>query len=213
MILPTDLWLVRHGESEHHLSERLQWDDVPLSEQGQHQAGLLAARFSTLEGVAALYSSPLRRAWDTAIPIAAAVGIAPIPRQELRETDFAAGGLTIEEFRRRWPDLYPLWAERGSLAFRWPGGEARGEFARRAPAAIGALVQGHPGQRIVVVAHTGIIGCYLADLFLGNGTLWREFVVRPASVSRLQVGPDGARLLLRDDVSHLELPHDAVGSL
>jgi len=206
MTLPTDLWLVRHGTSEHHLSERLQWEGVPLSEEGQCQAALLARRFRTLEAVVALYSSPLRRAWDTAVPIAAALGLPPIARADLREMEFGeAGGLTIEEFRERWPCLAQQHSDPNDPAFRWPGGESRGGFARRAATVMASLVATHPGQRIVVVAHTGVIGCYLANLFLGNGILWREFVVQPASVSRLQVGLDGAHLLLRDDVSHLEL--------
>lgn len=204
MNAPTDLWLVRHGHALHHETGQLQWDGVPLSEEGRAQAGRLAERFRTLTGVAALYTSPQRRAWDTAVPIAAALGLAPIPCPGLREVDFGlAGGLTIAEFRERYPEAYRQWENRDDDSFRFPGGETRAEFYHRAVETMAALVRAHAGERIVVVGHTGTLCCYLAYLFVGDAARWPDFRLRPASVTRLEVGPDGARFLLRDDVSHL----------
>jgi len=201
----TDLWLVRHGHSLHHQTDRLQWDEVPLSREGRMQAVRLAARLSRVDDVAALYTSPLPRAWDTAAPIAKALGIEALPLPDLREIDFGeAGGLTMEEFQQRWPDLAPQWANLEDLSFRWPGGESREEFRQRSVQVMEALVWSHPGQRIIVVSHTGIVCGYLAHIFLGNAGLWQQMTVRPASVSRVEVGTQEARLLLRDDVSHLD---------
>jgi probable phosphoglycerate mutase len=206
MMDSTDLWLVRHAQSVHHQTEQLQWDEVPLSEEGGRQVVRLAERFRSLPRVSALLSSPLLRAWDTATPIGADMGLAPVACPGLRELCFGeAGGLTIPQFQERWPDLYKQWQVHDDLDFRWPGGESRREFHERAVAAMGELVDAHRGERIVVVSHTGILGCYLAHLFLHDGSRWRDFVVRPASVTRVEVAPGGeARLLLRDDVSHLE---------
>lgn len=201
----TDLWLVRHGHALHHQADQLQWDQVPLSREGREQAGRLAARFNRLYDVAALYSSPLPRAWDTAGPIARALGLEPIPLSDLREINFGqAGGMTMDEFRQRWPDLALQWANMDDLSFCWPEGESRAEFRRRTVQVMEALVWSHPGQQIVVVAHTGIICGYLAHLFLGDAGLWRQMAVRPASVSRVEVGGPEPRLLLRDDISHLD---------
>lgn len=200
----TDLWLVRHGHSLHHQTDQLQWDEVPLSREGRRQAGLLAERLGRLDDVVAVYSSPLPRAWDSAVPIAKALGLTPLPLAGLREIDFGeAGGLTLEEFRQRWPDLARQWADGADMSFRWPGGESREEFRRRSVEVLDALVWTHPGQRIIVVSHTGIICGYLAHLFLGTAARWRECAVRPASVSRVEIGPTGAKLLLRDDLTHL----------
>jgi broad specificity phosphatase PhoE len=202
----TDLWLVRHGESLHHQTDQLQWDEVPLSRGGREQAGRLAARFSRLYDVAALYSSPLPRAWDTAAPIARALGLEALPLPDLREISFGqAGGLTIDEFHQRWPELVAPWSNQDNLSFRWPDGESREEFRQRTVRVMEALVWSHPGQRIVVVAHTGIICGYLAHLFLGDPGLWRQLLVRPAAVSRVEVGEVEPRLLLHDDVEHLEV--------
>jgi broad specificity phosphatase PhoE len=202
---PTDLWLVRHGHSLHHQTDQLQWDEVPLSREGRLQAGRLAARLSQLDDVVALYSSPLPRAWDTATPIAQALGIEALPLPDLREINFGeAGGLTMDEFYQRWPDLALQWADLDDLSFRWPGGESREEFRQRSVRVMEALVWSHPGQRFIVVSHTGIVCGYLAHLFLGSAGFWRKMTVRPASISRVEVGLDGARLLILDNVSHLE---------
>jgi broad specificity phosphatase PhoE len=200
----TDLWLVRHASSEHHATERLPWPDAALSVEGQRQVQRLATRLATLEDVAALYSSPQRRARDTAGPIAAALGLPAVARADLREGDFGlAAGLTIAECWRRWPELMPQWADRDNLAFRWPGGESREDIHRRVVGAMAALAQAHRRQRIIVVAHTGTLCCYLAYLFAGNPARWSDFVLQPASVTRVAVGDGEARFLLRDDVSHL----------
>jgi broad specificity phosphatase PhoE len=201
----TDLWLVRHGHSEHHRQARLQWPEAPLSEEGHRQAKLLAQRLARLQEVAGLYSSPLPRAWHTALPIANALKLEASPLDNLREIDFGqAGGLTMEEFRQRWPDQVPPWEDFDNLEFQWPGGESRWQFQKRAVSAMEGLVQAHPGQRIIVVAHTGPLRCYLAHLFLGHPSRWREIPLQPASVSQVKIGPEGARILFHDDVSHLE---------
>lgn len=205
MTTVTDLWLVRHGHSEHHDPKRLQWPDAALSEEGQWQAERLALRFCSVEGVAALYSSPLRRARDTACPIGSALGMEPVLHPGLREIDFGqAGGLTADEFQGRWAELVPLWEDIFNLSFRWPGGESRGEFQQRAVVAMEGLAQIHRGQRVIVVAHTGPLCCYLAHLLLGDAARWREVDLRPAAISRVAVGPAGARPLLWDDDSHLQ---------
>ncbi|MGC8873307.1 MAG: histidine phosphatase family protein [Chloroflexia bacterium] len=203
--MTTELWLVRHGDAVHHHTSQLPWPEVPLSEEGHRQARALAARFRQVEELAGVFSSPHRRARETAQPIAEVLRLSVVLDEALREMDFgAAGGLTIEEFRDRWPDLYPVWEDRSRIDFRWPGGESRVEFAERAVRAVETLALAYAGQRIVIVAHTGILCGYLAHLFLGSARRWREFLLRPASVTCVQVGADGARFLLRDDVSHLE---------
>ncbi|MBN1485033.1 MAG: histidine phosphatase family protein [Chloroflexia bacterium] len=201
----SDLWLVRHGHAAHHESQQLQWPEVPLTEQGHQQARRLAHRLAQLPDVAALYSSPLPRARETARPIGQALQLPPILQNDLREIDFGlAGGLSRDEFRQRWPEGIEQWSDPLDLDFRWPGGESRHEFQGRAVRILSQLVQAHPGQRLIVVSHTGILCCYLAHLLLGSASRWRETLLRPASVSRLQVGPAGVQSMFLDDLSHLQ---------
>ena len=77
--------LIRHGESTWNQERRIQGNlDPGLSDQGKTQAALLAAR---LKGrpFAALYTSPLRRALDTAAILRESTGLAPRPIDGLRE--------------------------------------------------------------------------------------------------------------------------------
>lgn len=209
----TDLWLIRHCESVHLKTDKLQRGDTPLSQKGQEQADKLAERLSVTKEFVALYTSPLRRAIDTAIRIGNSLQLSIDVIEDLREIDFGqAGGLTVDEFRLNWPDLSSLWEDPYNLDFQWPGGESRKEFHRRSLNAINTLVQAHRGDSILIIAHTGNLCGYLAQLFLGNSLRWREFPLQPASISRLKLDLDEAhlfllneaRLFLLDDVSHLQ---------
>lgn len=199
----TDLWLIRHCESVHLQTGKLQGQDTPLSQNGQKQAGKLAERISATEFVA-LYSSPLKRAIDTAIRIGNSLDIKIDVIEDLREIDFGqAGGFTVDEFRLSWPDRALMWEDPFNLDFQWPDGESRRDFHRRSLATINMLIQAHQNERIIIVAHTGNLCGYLAHKFLGDALRWREYPLRPASISRVVISGNQAHLLLLDEVSHL----------
>jgi broad specificity phosphatase PhoE len=209
----TDLWLIRHCQSTQQHTGLLQQKDINLSPLGLRQANGLAAYLSSISKFAALYSSPLQRAMETASRIAESLNLETTIVNELREIDFGcAGGLSIDEFRQKWPDLSSLWEDPYNLDFQWPGGESRKEFHRRSLDAINTLVQAHRGDSILIIAHTGNLCGYLAQLFLENPLRWREFPLQPASISRVKLDLDEAhlyllneaRLFLLDDVSHLQ---------
>ena len=209
----TDLWLIRHCESVHLQTGKLQRGDIPLSQRGQKQAGKLAERLSASNEFVALYTSPLKRAIDTAICIGNSLQLKVDVIEDLREIDFGqAEGFTVDEFGLNWPDLSSLWEDPYNLDFQWPGGESRKEFHRRSLDAINTLVQAHRGDSILIIAHTGNLCGYLAQLFLENPLRWREFTLQPASISRVKINLDESRLFLLkeahlsllDDVSHLQ---------
>ena len=208
----TDLWLIRHCQTTQLHKGLLQREDAELSPLGLRQADKLAAYLRSIGKFAALYSSPLQRATETASCIAESLDLEMIVVNELREIDFGcAGGLSIDEFRQRWSDLSSMRDEPYNLDFQWPGGERRKEFHRRSLEAINTLVQAHCGDSILIVAHTGNLCGYLAQLFLENPLRWREIPLQPASISRVKINLDEsrlfflkeARLSLLDDVSHL----------
>lgn len=199
----TELWLIRHCESVHLQTGRLQGRDAPLSSKGQKQAGKLAEGLSAAEFVA-LYTSPLKRAIDTAICIGNSLHLKVDVIEDLREIDFGlAEGLTVNEFRQAWPDRTKMWEDPFNLDFQWPGGESRSDFHHRSLAAINALIQTHQNERIIIVAHTGNFCGYLAYLFLGDALRWREYSLQPASISRVEIISNQVRLLKLNDISHL----------
>lgn len=126
------LILVRHGESTGNLARRMQgWIDPPLTPRGEEQARRVGTALAGL-APAALYSSPLRRALDTAVAVGRAVGLAPEPDPDLRECYLGeAEGLTWDEFA----ESYPEWAARlaaidggQEVDEIWPSGESVSGF-------------------------------------------------------------------------------------
>ena len=153
----THLVCIRHGETDWNLQQRFQGQiDVPLNATGQAQAQRLAAWLAA-EPPDVLFSSDLQRAWQTAAPLASAWGLAPQAVPGLREQSFGVlEGLTVTDIQRDHPVLWRDWLlQRGDFAL--PRGESMVQFHARVLAAVGALVQAHAGQRLVLVTHGGVL--------------------------------------------------------
>jgi broad specificity phosphatase PhoE len=177
------LYLVRHAAPDEWAAGRCCGrTDVPLSAEGRRSADRLAAAFADLP-VAAVYSSPLRRALATAGPIAAASDREVTLRDGLAEIDFGTfEGRTLDELARAEPDLYARWMA-APTAVRFPGGESYADVRERAVAAARAIVRRHPDQAAVAVAHGGPIRAILgAALDMPDDAVFRLGVPH-ASVS------------------------------
>jgi probable phosphoglycerate mutase len=151
-----DLLIVRHGESEWNAAGRWQgWADPPLTAQGEAQARSAAVELEGM-GFDAVASSDLRRANRTAELITEHLGLGAVDVDPgLRERnvgDFT--GLTRAEIEARWPGVLAEW--RKGQVERAPNGEGR-EFLDRVLAALDRVATRHPSQRVLVVAHGGLI--------------------------------------------------------
>ncbi len=151
----TALWLVRHGQTDWNIVLRYQGQtDIPLNETGLAQARALAAHLAgNGQQFAALYSSDLQRAAQTAHILGEALGLDVRPHTGLREICFGEWeGFTREEVHARYADLV---AERRShpLDSRPPGGETNRELAQRVSAAADEIARAHPNDRVLVVSH------------------------------------------------------------
>jgi probable phosphoglycerate mutase len=151
-----DLLIVRHGESEWNAAGRWQgWADPPLTALGESQARSAAVELEGLD-LDAVASSDLRRANRTAELIAEHLGLGAVDVDPgLRERnvgDFT--GLTRTEIEARWPGVLAEW--RKGQVERAPNGEGR-EFLDRVLAALDRVATRHPSQRVLVVAHGGLI--------------------------------------------------------
>jgi broad specificity phosphatase PhoE len=102
----------------------------------------------------AVYSSDLKRAIDTAAPIAAVRGLRVELDPAFREIDQGEWeGLTADEIKTRWPDL---WGPARHYSAR-PGGESPAEVRKRALEGLSRVVRGHPEGEVVIVSHGGTI--------------------------------------------------------
>ena len=145
--------MARHGETDWNRESRFQGHaDTPLNEAGREQARALAERLAD-DGIAAVYSSPLRRAHETAAIVAAALGLEVESVDGLREVDVGSwSGLTRTEVEARFPEGFRRWLE---LDHGWDDGESYEELGRRVLAALRRLAARHRGERILVVSHGG----------------------------------------------------------
>ena len=202
----TELLLVRHGQTDSNLHGRWQgWDGTPLNQQGEREAALIAQRLAqTEEAIAALYTSPLRRAWQTAERIGEAMNLSPVPHDGLKEIDFGQiSGITLDEFRERFPDLHKRWTDKTNLTFAFPGGEERAQFFQRVGEAIEGIVECHPDQKVVIVAHGGTLRACLVHCLPAEFSQWWTYELGNCSLTRFEVKDGRAKLLVLDDRTHL----------
>ena len=156
----TEILLARHGETDWNRENRFQGHaDPPLNEVGRAQAAELTATLAD-EPLAAIYSSPLRRALETAETIAARHELAPVTLDALREVDVGSWqGLTRADVETRFPEQFGRWLEHGP---GWEDGETYEQMGERVLAALRELARRHPHERILVVTHGGPIRVALA---------------------------------------------------
>jgi broad specificity phosphatase PhoE len=167
----TLIYLLRHGavlgaETRRFIGHL----DVPLSALGERQSMAQARRLRS-EPLAAVFSSDLSRARRTAEVIAAPHGITPAVIPALREMDMGRwDGLTAEEIGAREPVAFQEWMS-GVDEFAFPGGESLSDLRARAWSAFEAIVGGHAGRAIAVVAHGGtnrVLLCHALGVPLGR---------------------------------------------
>jgi broad specificity phosphatase PhoE len=164
--MPTRVVLCRHAEPEAWARGRFCGSlDVGLSADGEEQARALGVALSRTRAVA-LYSSPLRRARETADIVSAACGLEVVQVAGLAEIDFGAlDGLTYEQARSQFSDVYRSWLE-SPATVRLPGGECLADVRTRVRAAVAEIVERHPNEAVAVVSHAGPLRALLADVLL-----------------------------------------------
>jgi probable phosphoglycerate mutase len=213
----TDVLLVRHGEvvpadpaHPHPLGEDGQ-GDPPLSLLGRTQGEAVGRRLRDV-GIDAVYVSTLRRTSETAQPLLDATGLRPRVEPDLRELHLGEweDGLVLQRLAQGDPVAARVVAEQ-----RWdliPGAEPAASLAARVRAALQRIAAAHPGERVAVFTHGGVVAQALA---LATGAAPFAFLsARNASLS--QVALAGGRWTVRrfNDTAHLadDLPRVGVPS-
>ena len=183
----TDFLIIRHGQTDWNRQLRFQGQiDVPLNATGHAQAGRLAERLAA-EPIDLLVSSDLQRAQQTAAPLAArrAQPVAAL-HAGLREQAFGLlEGLDEAAIRERHPDLWTQWL-RFDADETAPGGETTRQFHTRALAAVRELAEAHPGRRVALVTHGGVLDMLwrtVHGLPLSGG---RECAIPNTGINRLR---------------------------
>jgi broad specificity phosphatase PhoE len=161
------LYLLRHGATDNNLADPVVLQgrsaDPELSEQGRQQA-VAAAEFLARPAISAVYSSPLRRAVETAAAIASTHQVRVNELVDLIEVDVGNWeGRDWDEISRTEPAAYQHFIEDPGR-YPYAGGENFGEVAARILPRFDQLLDDHAGESIIVVGHNIVNRVYLAHL-------------------------------------------------
>ena len=193
-----EIVLVRHG-----LPLRVELEtgiaDPELASEGHEQAAKMAA-YLGVEDIEAVYVSPLRRAVETARPLCKLLGLEAVVSEGVAEFDRNSREyVPVEELRAtndpRWEKL---------LRGEWDGvDEDPSLFKVRVVATVEDMIARHPGGRVVVVCHGGVINQYLAHV-LGIETHIGFFYPKYTSIHRVMAARSGQRSIVSiNEASHL----------
>jgi probable phosphoglycerate mutase len=201
---PTRVLAIRHGETAWNVDGRIQGQlDVPLNETGRWQVHRLALAVAE-EDIAAVYSSDLLRALETAQAVARGSGDPVVTDTGLRERGFGTfEGMSYAEINERWPDMGERWRRRDPT-FGAPGGETLNEFYARSIATASRLAALHPGQTIALVSHGGVMDCLYRAATRVALDAPRSWQLGNAAINRLLYTPQGFTLVGWSDTYHLD---------
>jgi broad specificity phosphatase PhoE len=187
------VFLVRHAS--HDRLDRILCGRMPgvrLGQTGLAQAGALAQRLADTP-VAAVFSSPLERAQETAAPIAAALGLPVETADGINEIDMGAWtGAAFDALQgdERWH----VW-NRERAAGRAPDGEAMVSVQDRVMAALEGWRLSYPGAAIVAVSHSDVIKAAICGVLGLSLDRYGAFEIGPASISTLVLWRGGGKVL------------------
>ena len=172
--------------------------DPRLDELGHRQADAMA-EYLAAEGIDAVWSSPMARARETAQPILDRTGLELGVDNDLAEWDRDSNSyIPIEELKA---SNHPMW--QAMMAGEWVGASDPVTFQKNVVAAMNRIIDAHPGERVAVVCHGGVIGAYLAhilELPRPGGFFHPEYT----SIHRVMASSRGHRTLRSmNELTHL----------
>lgn len=216
-------YLIRHGQTEWNIAGKIQGKtDVPLNQTGIRQAALLAEAMERKmpeylnrgliqnrhHSVAAIYSSPLKRAEETARIVSTRLtsggeSLPVIFVKELAEVNFGLWeGLTWELINARYPEDFSAW-DKNPVESTPTGGETKESCKARCRQGMDFILS-HAEGDIIIVAHGGIL-VFVVDYLLRRQKERNEIIVKNASITTIEYDRETGvgTLLFLNDTSHL----------
>ena len=197
------LYIIRHGQTDWNVEGKIQGrQDIPLNDMGRRQARALAEGMES-RPVAAVYSSPQKRAMETAETLARAQGMAVIPVPELAEIGYGDWeGRTASDILAKERKLYEEWWQHPATVAP-PGGETLNQVDVRCKKAW-ERIKGEMKGDTAVVAHGGTLAHFIVHLLEGQPDA-AEILVGNASITTIEYDPVTGQCSLEglNDCSHL----------
>lgn len=198
------LYIIRHGQTDWNVLGKIQGSqDIPLNETGRAQAAGLAKGMER-RPVTAVYSSPQKRAWETAMSIAGSQNVPVYPLDSLVEISYGVWeGRTREDILTTDRDLYEAWWQHPATVAP-PGGESLSQVDGRCEAAWEYIKSRITGDT-AIVAHGGTLAHFIVHLLKDQPDA-QEIIVGNASITTIEYDPiqEICTLLDLNDCSHLQ---------
>ena len=193
--MATELILIRHGNAVRVNGTYLH---APLTPLGRQQATLTGQHLrQTHLPLGGFYTSPLRRARETADMIGAEIGVTAQVKDGIQEMEpLELPFLLLLEALAIFDPLDDYLEDRAGRRIRWP-------LEGRVSKVLTELVAMHPAQRVAVVAHSGVIASALARFFPEQRLYWWRTTVGNCSLTRIAVGGARPELLAVNETAHL----------
>ena len=202
--MTTTVLLVRHGQTESNITGFFMgWSNEDLSDLGYAQAQRLSSRLAGLP-IASVYTSPLKRAYNTALILAKPHNLEPKVLDDLIEIRLGDWqGLHRDKISQRWPELWQQ-SRIDPSEVTLPNGESFQQVTDRAVRAFEMIVADNQDKQAVMVTHEVVIRVLVAHVLGTSNSIYRRFEVGNASLSIIRVSDGKARLVTLNDSSHLE---------
>ena len=193
--MATELILIRHGYTVRVKGDYVHAPLTPLGLQQAAQTGQYL--FSSQQPIDGLYTSPLRRARETAAIIASKISATPIVKNGIRELEgLEIPALALYELASIFDPVEDYLDDRAGKTIRWP-------IKGRVSKSLIEIITAHPNQRAVVVAHSGVISSILAWYLPEERGEWWLTTLRNCSLTRFVVDKAQVQILGVDETQYL----------
>jgi len=198
------IFLVRHGESEWNKLKKVQGQkDIPLTEKGIEQAKLIGKRLIN-EGIEKIYTSDLKRAYDTASIIGKMLNIEVIPSKELREINFGIWeGLTSDIIKSKFSKEHELWLKNPEM-LKVEGAESILDLQLRAMNEINKIISDENIDNVLIVSHSATLKTIILGLLNMDIGYFKNITLNNVSLSIIEFRQYNRVLTLLNDTNHLK---------
>ena len=200
----TTILLVRHGHVPGIEPARFRGrTDIGLTDRGVAEARKTADWIARFRQPAAVYTSPLRRCIDTSAAIAKQCELSSEILPALNDLNYGEWQWqTHETIAREYPVLYERWRKQPQL-MRFPNGESMQELVARSADALRFVIEKHPGETILMVAHDSVNRALLLQLLDQPLSAYWKLAQDPCAINEISVGPGRIVISRMNETAHL----------
>ncbi len=202
--MSTTVLLVRHGQTKSNITGYFMgWSNEDISDPGYAQVRSLSSRLAKFP-IATIYTSPLKRAMNTARILAEPHKLELNVLDDLTEIGLGDWqGLHRDEVSQKWPEIWRQ-SRIDPSAVTFPNGENFQQLTERAVRAFNRIVADSTNRHTLAVTHDAVIRVLAAHVLGTSNRIYRHMEINNGSLSVIRVEDDRMRLVTLNDTAHLD---------